>query len=347
MKLLCQHIAFLLSRCDCVIVPGLGAFIASYEPARYDENENCLTAPCRTVVFNGALTRNDGILIGSVAQSEGVSYERASEIVGHEVDTMLSELHADGHLTIKGVGILTDQLDSTPTFEQYENSAANAAYWALPSIEGAKADLTESEIRAEENVAGLRPRRFGAFRAIASVAASMALLLGLGFTLTMPRGAMQSGSEYASLAPVRPSNVITGDVLSDGELFIAMPGEGAWQEVDTAAHNSYVGKMRQESSRRNEKPVRSVSDRKAPNKSFTADVQQTGSGDFCIVVASHDSREKAERWIAEQGDSRLRILKSGKRRYRVYVASRLTKEAAHSAITDFSGRYAGAWVCER
>lgn len=347
MKLLCQHIAFLLSRCDCVIVPGLGAFIASYEPARYNERENILTAPCRTVVFNGALTRNDGILIGSIAQSEGVSYERASEIVGHEVDVMLNELRANGRLSIKGVGVLTDQLDSTPTFEQYEFSAANMGYWALPAIDVDKAGLQESENRAEEATAELRPRRFGAFRAIASVAASMALLLGLGFTLTLPRDAMSSGSEYASLAPVRASNVVTGDVLSDGELYIAIPGEGSWQEVDTAAHNSYIGKIRQESIRRDESAAPAVSGKKELNNAFATDVQQTGNGDFCIVVASHDSREKAERWIAEQGDSRLRILKSGKRRYRVYVASRSTKEAAHSAIPEFSGRYEGAWVCER
>ena len=52
---LAKHIEVLLLENDCVIVPGLGGFIAHNRQAEFKESENRFTAPARTIGFNPQL----------------------------------------------------------------------------------------------------------------------------------------------------------------------------------------------------------------------------------------------------------------------------------------------------
>ena len=59
-----KHIEILLWEHDCVIVPGLGAFIANHASACYNENgDNMFLPPYRNVCFNQSLATNDGLLV--------------------------------------------------------------------------------------------------------------------------------------------------------------------------------------------------------------------------------------------------------------------------------------------
>ena len=69
---LARHIEWLLGENDCVIVPGLGGFIAHYTPARRIEAENRFLSPTRIIAFNPRLKINDGVLVQSYMQVEGV-----------------------------------------------------------------------------------------------------------------------------------------------------------------------------------------------------------------------------------------------------------------------------------
>ena len=63
---LSRHIELLLLEHDCVIVPGLGGFIANHMEAHYDqEGDRTFLPPYRTVVYNQQLQINDGLLVQS------------------------------------------------------------------------------------------------------------------------------------------------------------------------------------------------------------------------------------------------------------------------------------------
>ena len=49
---LVKHIEILLLENDCVIVPGLGGFIAHNRPAQYCTETNEFCPPLRTIGFN-------------------------------------------------------------------------------------------------------------------------------------------------------------------------------------------------------------------------------------------------------------------------------------------------------
>ncbi len=80
---LTAHIEYLLMNHDCVVAPGLGAFLAHETPARYDSESGQFMPPTRSLGFNQALTINDGLLAESVARRCGISLDSARA----EIDT--------------------------------------------------------------------------------------------------------------------------------------------------------------------------------------------------------------------------------------------------------------------
>ena len=65
---LAKHIEVLLLENDCVIVPGLGGFIAHYRSCVYNEDTGEFCPPARTIGFNPQLVMNDGLLVQSYMQ---------------------------------------------------------------------------------------------------------------------------------------------------------------------------------------------------------------------------------------------------------------------------------------
>lgn len=75
------YIREMLFRHDCVIIPGFGAFIGNYFPARTDRREGLFLPPSRKITFNRHLTGNDGLLIGHLSSAIGIGYGEARDIV--------------------------------------------------------------------------------------------------------------------------------------------------------------------------------------------------------------------------------------------------------------------------
>ena len=78
-----KYISELLYDHECVIVPGLGAFITKEKPAVLDYVNHVLTPPSKEVAFNGQLVSDDGLLVGYVAERQGITTEAAAAMV-HE-----------------------------------------------------------------------------------------------------------------------------------------------------------------------------------------------------------------------------------------------------------------------
>lgn len=318
---LTDHIAYLLTCHDCVIVPGWGAFIAHRSPAALVEATGELFPPGRHLSFNASIADTDGLLARSVSRREGMSYSRAVECVAGEVDTMRHQLDHDGELVIPRVGRFLSSADgSTPLFEPAPDAVANLAYSSLPAI-GAPVEVAPSghdDNQAGEKIAVVAApgRRVPAF---VRIAAALALLLGLGFMFSIPRepGGV-SHTDYASMSPAarqaKPSVMVTDDINCLDELFIATPSD----------------------------PDAAVSvERLEPAAPVAQPVPR-----YCVVVASLPSRGKALEFIARSGDSSLRLLES-EGRFRVYAAGASTYAAAASEALSLRSRYSGAWVCRR
>lgn len=110
------HIEYLLTRHDCVIVPGLGAFIASETEPAVDRTRGVVTPRRREISFNGSVVSDDGLLSHSIARREHMSYEDAHRMLARLADRMHRELAQEGETSVGRVGKLFRNADGRICF---------------------------------------------------------------------------------------------------------------------------------------------------------------------------------------------------------------------------------------
>jgi len=113
----------LLFRHDCVIIPGFGAFIGNYIPARIDRSEGLFYPPARKITFNRHLTGNDGLLIGHISSHQGIGYGEAREIVSNYAESLRLNINAGTAVSLDHLGTFSLNREGTIIFEP--DSGAN------------------------------------------------------------------------------------------------------------------------------------------------------------------------------------------------------------------------------
>lgn len=133
---LSRHIEILLLEHDCVIVPGLGGFIANQASARMDDNDNqCFLPPYRTIGFNRELSVNDGLLVQSYMQAYDAAYPEALLQMEKDINKMTVQLDTIGSYTLDGIGVLNKNIDGSLSFTALESGILTPSLYGLYSIE--------------------------------------------------------------------------------------------------------------------------------------------------------------------------------------------------------------------
>ena len=103
---LSKHIEVLLLENDCVIVPGLGGFIAHKRPAAYSIQKGEFMPPLRTIGFNPQLIMNDGLLVQSYMQAFNTDFPDATRRIEKTVAELKDQLYQQGQVTLNNVGTI-------------------------------------------------------------------------------------------------------------------------------------------------------------------------------------------------------------------------------------------------
>ena len=106
MEILPLHIEYLLTRHDCVIVPGFGAFIATETDAHFDMETGIILPRRREISFNTSVVTDDGLLSHSIARREHLSYEEAHRYMTALIEKMSKDLRHEGEVSLGMVGRL-------------------------------------------------------------------------------------------------------------------------------------------------------------------------------------------------------------------------------------------------
>ena len=101
-----KQITELLKQQDCVIVAGLGGFIANYIPASINPVTHVFTPPCRQVAFNIALRNNDGILANHLVRTFEISYAEAVAQIEKQSHDWADRLNRGEKITLNDIGHL-------------------------------------------------------------------------------------------------------------------------------------------------------------------------------------------------------------------------------------------------
>lgn len=133
-----RHIEILLLDNDCVIVPGLGGFIAHHVEACYDDRDDMFLPPKRMLGFNPKLNMNDSLLAQSYVEAYDISYPEALIKIDAEVDELKQTIEKNGFYELSNVGVLLLNSDGNLEFEPCESGVLTPETYGLPGFEVGK-----------------------------------------------------------------------------------------------------------------------------------------------------------------------------------------------------------------
>lgn len=117
MEILPLHIEYLLTRHDCVIIPGIGALIVNDKDAVIDLERGIVTPRHREISFNSSVVTDDGLLSHSIAMREKLSYEDARRLVERLTSKMASDLRNEGEVSLERIGRLVSDSEGCVIFQ--------------------------------------------------------------------------------------------------------------------------------------------------------------------------------------------------------------------------------------
>lgn len=131
---LTTYISDLLFRYECVIVPGLGAFLTRYRSARIDDTTNTFHPPSKLVSFNRQLQANDGLFANYVASAEKCSYETALQRIRNFTAQVFKELEGGKRITFQNIGEFYLNEEKLLQFEPLQQQNFSTAAFGLSSL---------------------------------------------------------------------------------------------------------------------------------------------------------------------------------------------------------------------
>src|SRR5258708_2709943 len=102
---------------DCVIVPGLGGFVASPRAAVHNRIHHSFIPPARVIAFNVFLRQNDGLLASCISSDETIPFTEAMDFMEKYVERCFLEMETGRRFVIADVGQLFYDTEKNIQFE--------------------------------------------------------------------------------------------------------------------------------------------------------------------------------------------------------------------------------------
>jgi hypothetical protein len=118
-----KHIKKLLFLHDCVILQGLGGFVANYKPAEFDAVRNTAIPPSKQILFNHNLVHNDGLLYAHVSEATGYGYKDVEKMASAWIERVRGDTGRGMKFMIEGLGYF--YLDTENIIQFREESGSN------------------------------------------------------------------------------------------------------------------------------------------------------------------------------------------------------------------------------
>ena len=200
------HIEYLLRYHDCVILPGIGAFLQMRKEAAMNPVTGELTPSTSQVCFNQSISNDDALLANSISRREGISFTEARTALAETTRDLLSSLESDRELCFPRIGTLSLNEDDILTFQPAVSFlSAGAIKSILPADTPVAEETTEEASKKFYTLQISRKFVHSAMR----YAAMLAFIIISCVTLSDPgAGPRNSGirTDHASVIPL-PSHL--------------------------------------------------------------------------------------------------------------------------------------------
>ena len=143
-----KYVGELLYDYECVVIPGLGGFIAEDQSVVINKVTDKFLPPYRKVHFNIHLRANDGLLVNYVAQKEQIGYSTAKQRVDKFVFLCQNALESGKKINFNHIGSIAYNDEKNIVFHQDKNINYNADSFGL----GPLVSLSIRRVSDEEKV---------------------------------------------------------------------------------------------------------------------------------------------------------------------------------------------------
>lgn len=339
MNITATHIAHLISHKRILAVGGLGVFERLCIPASYDSINHIITPPSVRIVFERSFVENSSPeLLESLRRERSLCIGEAEAQIRTDAASIESMLYSHGRYQFGSAFTMTYNA-STGVVKCQQNDTfvdKNAYSWLAPilmqPLESSE-QTTETKSTTKTNIPEEIHRNIFSrtVRIAASSAAVIAVFAIVAFVTTF---ANRLGNEIGI-----PT---TASISTTTQPVVATP---TLQTPTNEAPLVLVFRT----------PADAVDDtpatiRPTTRTAVSTSTPTTGTGRYCLIVASLANRAEAEQFISQHStnDITLNLLES-QGRFRVYAmegidAAGLTSEARASGLYDI---YPQAWVCRR
>ena len=366
---LAQHIEVLLLENDCVIVPGLGGFVAHYTPAMRVAEENVFLPPTRIIGFNPQLKMNYGLLVQSYMAVYDTDFSDATRIVEKEVAHIFTALHEEGKVDLPNIGELRYSIHGIYDFVPYDHKITTPYLYGLDSFEmqelaELKKPYMEKAIRYSVPVVPEdKKRRFEIKfnRSYLSNAVAMIAVVALFFFLSTPIENTEVVEEKESLA----INPIVVSRKADTPKASAQKNTGQKAKkkvVPVAVREVKVGQANAQNAPVVSQPKQQAAEVSSSTSVTTkSEIQKTTAGTvapslvsaqkYHVIIASVGTEKDAEamaKQLIEKGYPHAKAI-VGDGKMRVSIESCGTETEAYQALNRVrqNETYKNAWVLKK
>ena len=324
------HIAELLHYHDCVIVPGLGAFVANHRSAVIAADGCVFMPPCKEIGFNRSLHHNDGLLISHIAMKFSIPYVDAAGIVESFVIDIRDRINAGETVSLGEVGILRYDAIGNILFEANDSKSFLPEAFGLSSFRFEPLDYKHiariESGRMVNEVISIRSPWY--YRVAAAMVAGFFVLST--FNLNTP-DMYQAG--------VTPSFKQTVNYPVEAIQTVAIPTETV-EIYDNAASSALVQSSPAE--------IQTDEVLASPEVVTTAEVIKS-SGPYHIIAASFVEAGPAAKAVAKykaEGFEDAKVLADKSGRHRIAIKSFSNRDEAVMAMNELrkESRFASVWV---
>ncbi|MFN5224119.1 MAG: SPOR domain-containing protein [Bacteroidota bacterium] len=366
------HIRDLLYDHDCVIVMGLGGFIAHYHPATINESLRFITPPSKRIAFNAALRSNDGLLAHHISYKEKLSYAQACAAVTEYAESIKAELDRGGKHKIEKVGVLFSDNNGNTQFLPDTSTNFLPDSFGLPIVQAvpiaASEDLGQTgtetndpaiiEFGSSETETSGKPVKRLRIMEMIPAAAVLALLVmappmldrfnaHMGSLVPFTRIDEVVSGEHVVIPPMPQIEIMqpepASEMVVEPTLDTAVQTVVTDPEVETPMVDSTINPISISAA------MPSASSSVLEKGSQEASINASSKISYHVIVGSYKNRQNAKRMVKELSIAGVdaEIIRRRDGNYLVTVFTAASEKAAENELPAFRTTIvASAWVFE-
>jgi cell division protein FtsN len=353
-----KYISELVGNHDCVIVPGLGAFIAQATSADIHPITHKFTAPGRTLGFNAQIKVNDGLLAAEISRNENVSFQEATNTIEEFVKTFNSTLALYKHYNLSEIGRFFYNVEGKLEFEpdyrvNFSSDSFGLTDFTFKPIERNTFDMNQptKHRTAKDQTSKEEPSTVGekkkttTFAKVLFVLMPLLVLVGAaGFVRYSQNQDISMGGVniFESLGLKKEAVTVT-DTAATAEVLVKDTLTYTTEEtpVEALAQTEEVPVM--EEVVVETKTTANTSAKKVQNIA----PGEVVSGTFYVIIGSFKNESNADKLYSKLTDSGKQVVKlpvDANGFYKVAVGSFESLEKANSEMANLEPSYSGIWV---